>query len=152
MEYFNPTKIQNPKVLDVAHDELVFCLQKMYPGTEHGVHYMVLHPVAVGSAQRTGPASIAAWGVDGAPLPDIDRDLAPLWEKYKDEYVTKVTARKTRNERAARLADADVLVNLAHDSDNADALAKAKVYRQALRDVPAQAGFPNDVVWPTKPE
>lgn len=24
-------------------------------------------------------------------------------------------------------------------------------YRQALRDVPQQAGFPNDVVWPEKP-
>ena len=25
-------------------------------------------------------------------------------------------------------------------------------YRQALRDVPAQEGFPTDIVWPTKPE
>ena len=25
-------------------------------------------------------------------------------------------------------------------------------YRQALLDVPQQAGFPNDVAWPTKPE
>ena len=25
-------------------------------------------------------------------------------------------------------------------------------YRQALLDVPAQAGFPHNVVWPTKPE
>ena len=24
-------------------------------------------------------------------------------------------------------------------------------YRQALRDVPQQAGFPHDVVWPTSP-
>jgi len=24
-------------------------------------------------------------------------------------------------------------------------------YRQALRDVPAQAGFPEDITWPTKP-
>ena len=26
-----------------------------------------------------------------------------------------------------------------------------KTYRQALRDIPAQAGFPNTVTWPTKP-
>jgi hypothetical protein len=26
------------------------------------------------------------------------------------------------------------------------------VYRQALLDVPQQAGFPNDVVWPVKPQ
>ena len=25
-------------------------------------------------------------------------------------------------------------------------------YRQALLDVPSQAGFPHDVTWPTKPE
>jgi len=25
-------------------------------------------------------------------------------------------------------------------------------YRQLLRDVPSQAGFPNTIVWPTKPE
>jgi len=24
-------------------------------------------------------------------------------------------------------------------------------YRQALRDVPDQSGFPNDITWPTKP-
>lgn len=26
-----------------------------------------------------------------------------------------------------------------------------RAYRQALRDVPAQTGFPDDVTWPTKP-
>jgi len=25
-------------------------------------------------------------------------------------------------------------------------------YRQALRDVPSQAGFPNTITWPTEPE
>lgn len=27
-----------------------------------------------------------------------------------------------------------------------------KAYRQALRDVPSQAGFPHNVTWPNKPE
>ena len=26
-----------------------------------------------------------------------------------------------------------------------------KTYRQALRDVPTQAGFPHTITWPTKP-
>ena len=26
-----------------------------------------------------------------------------------------------------------------------------RTYRQALRDVPSQEGFPNDITWPTKP-
>jgi len=25
-------------------------------------------------------------------------------------------------------------------------------YRQALRNIPEQSGFPNDITWPTKPE
>jgi len=25
-------------------------------------------------------------------------------------------------------------------------------YRQALRDIPSQAGFPNEITWPTEPE
>jgi hypothetical protein len=30
--------------------------------------------------------------------------------------------------------------------------AEMTTYRQALRDVPQQAGFPNTITWPTKPE
>lgn len=152
MKYFTPQTIQVPQVLDISHDEMVFCLQKMYPDTHHGVHYMVMHPVEQGSAKRTGPAAIAAWGVGDTHAPDPDRDIAPIWERYKDEYTATVQARQARHQREVLLAAADVLVNRAHDSDNADALAIAKVYRQALRDVPQQAGFPNTIDWPTKPE
>ena len=30
--------------------------------------------------------------------------------------------------------------------------AEQTAYRQALRDIPDQAGFPADITWPTKPE
>ena len=30
--------------------------------------------------------------------------------------------------------------------------AKQTAYRQALRDVPQQSGFPSTITWPTKPE
>ena len=32
------------------------------------------------------------------------------------------------------------------------ATAEQTTYRQALRDIPSQAGFPTDITWPTKPE
>ena len=35
---------------------------------------------------------------------------------------------------------------------SAEDLEKVKAYRQALRDIPEQEGFPNDVVWPEEPE
>ena len=33
----------------------------------------------------------------------------------------------------------------------AEYVAAVKEYRQALRDIPEQAGFPFDVVWPEEP-
>ena len=30
--------------------------------------------------------------------------------------------------------------------------AEQTAYRQALRDIPDQAGFPTEIIWPTKPE
>ena len=58
-----------------------------------------------------------------------------------------------RMEREGLLAEVDVIAgnalrwaSLSAEEQNAWA-----VYRQALLDVPQQAGFPNDVVWPVKP-
>ena len=58
-----------------------------------------------------------------------------------------------RMERDGLLAEVDAIAGnalrwaaLSAEQQNAWA-----VYRQALLDVPQQAGFPNDVVWPVKP-
>ena len=54
-----------------------------------------------------------------------------------------------RAERNAKLAKTD----WTQGADTPQAIKDKYVpYRQALRDVPAQAGFPNTVVWPTQPE
>ena len=39
----------------------------------------------------------------------------------------------------------------AYDTANTAALAASETYRQALRDVPQQAGFPSSITWPDKP-
>ena len=57
-------------------------------------------------------------------------------------------AARVRADRDKRLADTDW-------TQVADAQVDKAVwatYRQALRDVPAQAGFPHDVTWPDQPE
>lgn len=56
-------------------------------------------------------------------------------------------ARKKRN---ALLAESDWIVIRAFET-NTNIPGAWEVYRQALRDVPQQAGFPWDVVWPTQP-
>ena len=55
-------------------------------------------------------------------------------------------AASVREDRDKRLAECDWMAN----SDVTMASAWT-TYRQGLRDVPAQSGFPNSVTWPTKP-
>ena len=52
-----------------------------------------------------------------------------------------------RRQRDALLAETDTW-GLA----DFPATAEQTAYRQALRDITAQAGFPTDITWPTKPE
>ena len=59
-----------------------------------------------------------------------------------------VIAANVREERDKRLADTD----WTQVADSPVDSAVWSVYRQSLRDIPSQAGFPWDVVWPTQPE
>jgi len=54
--------------------------------------------------------------------------------------------KKARDLRDSLLAATDWTAN--SDVTMSDEM---RTYRQALRDVPAQAGFPDNVTWPTKP-
>ena len=58
-------------------------------------------------------------------------------------------AAEVRAERNAKLAATD----WTQGADTPQAIKdKYAPYRQALRDVPTQSGFPNTVIWPTQPE
>lgn len=59
-------------------------------------------------------------------------------------------AEKWRNRRNLLLQESDCLIVCALE-DGAAIPSDVKAYRQALRDVPQQAGFPNEIVWPVKP-
>ena len=51
-----------------------------------------------------------------------------------------------REERDALLAATDWMAN-----SDVTMTSGWATYRQALRDVPSQSGFPNTITWPTKP-
>jgi Phage tail assembly chaperone protein len=59
-------------------------------------------------------------------------------------------AAAVRNQRLAYLFQSDWVVIKAFETGTAIP-AEWVAYRQALRDVPQQAGFPWNVVWPTQP-
>jgi len=63
-------------------------------------------------------------------------------------------AAQVRAERDNRLTEVDAIAgNALRWSDLTSAKqAEWSTYRQALLDVPQQAGFPYDITWPTKPE
>ncbi|WP_018609440.1 tail fiber assembly protein [Uliginosibacterium gangwonense] len=63
----------------------------------------------------------------------------------------EVLATQVRARRDALIATTDYLV-MPDYPITAKQLASVKAYRQALRDITTQAGFPADVVWPEVPE
>lgn len=62
------------------------------------------------------------------------------------ETIIPFTEDEIRAERDRLLAETDYLAL----SDNTMSAAMT-TYRQALRDIPSQDGFPTNVIWPTKP-
>ncbi len=83
----------------------------------------------------------------------------PYTTEEQAEYDTKNAAwdagandRKAAEVRAVRNAKLDA-TDKTQAADTPQAIKdKYAPYRQALRDVPAQSGFPNTIVWPTQPE
>ena len=65
------------------------------------------------------------------------------------EYDTVLTA-SARHKRDRLIAATDYLVTPDYPIEP-DRLAKVKIYRQALRDIPEQSGFPRSITWPDKP-
>ena len=65
------------------------------------------------------------------------------------EYDT-VLAASARQKRDRIIAATDYLVTPDCPIEP-DRLAKVKTYRQALRDIPEQSGFPRTITWPEKP-
>ena len=65
------------------------------------------------------------------------------------EYDT-VLAASARQKRDRLIAATDYLVTPDYPISD-DRLAKVKIYRQALRDIPEQSGFPRTITWPDKP-
>ena len=75
-----------------------------------------------------------------------------VWDVFEDEApaVSLSTEKVSMIERSRRdrlIAETDWWAT--SDRTMTDA---QTAYRQALRDVPEQSGFPNDITWPTKPE
>ena len=84
---------------------------------------------------------------------ETDEDGVETTVTVQDQKDAKVAADNAALEATERATRDDLLKATDHyglsDVPMTDAMA---AYRQALRDVPQQAGFPQTITWPTKPE
>lgn len=72
-------------------------------------------------------------------------EAVPVPEPTNEEL-----ARNVRGIRDAKLSETDYLVVPDYPISE-ERLAEVKTYRQALRDITEQTGFPKDVIWPDVP-
>ena len=91
--------------------------------------------------------SINRFGFTVADFPDAPVPAKPDYNP--DERALEQEADEVRTQRDALLVESDWAV--LPDAPVADEQAW-KDYRQALRDVPQQNGFPTDIDWPVKPQ
>ena len=79
-----------------------------------------------------------------------DTDVGGIAIYLTDAEYDTVLAASARQKRDRLIAVTDYLVTPDYPIES-DRLAKVKIYRQALRDIPEQAGFPRTITWPEKP-
>ena len=102
----------------------------------------------------TEPEFYTRWVHTPADSPDNvatkDADVGDIAIYLTDAEYDTVLAASARQKRDRLIATTDYLVTPDYPIEP-DRLAKVKIYRQALRDIPEQAGFPRTITWPEKP-
>lgn len=81
---------------------------------------------------------------------------AEFWAQFgvtyaERDYTDGEVAASIRRTRDARLRATDVYLLPDFPNMTAETLEQIKAYRQALRDVPEQTGFPRQIEWPEMP-
>lgn len=72
-------------------------------------------------------------------------------ELVAPEFPEEELAAQIRTERDRRLAETDWYM-MPDYPISPEGLEAVKAYRQALRDIPGQSGFPKNVQWPVEPQ
>lgn len=88
----------------------------------------------------------------GKLTPEFMKEHEITEEEYnpEDEWTDDQWADMVRRKRDSLISRTDFYVQPDYPSDPAG-LEAVKAYRQALRDIPEQSGFPRNVQWPSIP-
>lgn len=137
----------NQNVLDALNIEAVFETPKPDVGPYQNA-------ARNGVTQDANGNWVQAWAVVDM-FSDYTDEEGALHTKAEQEAAYQANldaeaAKSVRTERAQRLAETDWVV-IFHTEKGTNIPLEWEAYRQALRDITAQDGFPHSVVWPTKP-
>jgi hypothetical protein len=131
----------------LTNSQMSWCLLQMLPGTQNGREYLVGQETDMQGVQ-TAEAKIYQWNMPNTVQPS-QQQIKAYWDLFGHKYLALVAQAGARDKRSTLLAEADILINKALDNGQ-DATA-LRAYRQALRDITTQTGFPQDVQWPELP-
>ncbi|WP_175922069.1 phage tail assembly chaperone [Burkholderia latens] len=140
--------MEETNIIDV--EQAAFILAKKYPQLVRGRDYWVAHPVDEQTLKQTKTAWVPIWESKDIDCPTPE-DLLDWWPEYSSEYAVIDAAERVRKKRDDLLIQADRLVEIATDAGNGDLELALRKYRNALRGIPDQKGFPLDVKWPEMP-
>jgi len=97
----------------------------------------------------------AEWVLRGDELEWLSTDIPQPSDAEIEAEVARLIAeqpaKEARGERDRLLAESDWVTIRATDTGT-PVPTEWQTYRQALRDVPLQTGFPEEIEWPSKPE
>ncbi|MGF6981437.1 hypothetical protein QFZ99_000913 [Paraburkholderia atlantica] len=131
-----------------THELMKRTILDRYPSLVYGVDFSVAHPLDAATGKQSGDPKIMSWSAKDIEQPK-DEDIHALFHgdeaKYRAAYIRSLRNEALANTDGKATAPDDAPANV---RTNADAW---RTYRQALRDIPQQAGFPFSVEWPERP-
>ncbi|MEX3929804.1 phage tail assembly chaperone [Paraburkholderia sp. BR10936] len=141
--------MDNPDVSGpFSHDLMVTVLADLYPALKPSVDYVTAHPLDE-RGKHAGDPFIIYWRPTDPPQPK-DADIKAKFQADEARY-RGVWVRRYRDMCLA-WSDSKVIAPPDAPPTLTRALDGWKAYRQALRDVPQQPGFPFEIDWPQAPE
>lgn len=131
-------------------EELAYIMTGEYPELTFGVDYVLAQILSPDGKMQTEDAFFHSWNRPDIPMPHIET-LRAKWPQYKPTYLAWHKAAELRQWRDAELKVADAKVYIADDTGQPEVAQAWRTYRQALRDLPDQVGFPMRVTLPERP-
>ncbi|KVP62182.1 phage tail assembly chaperone [Burkholderia ubonensis] len=130
-----------------THDLMIATIKAHYPGLEHGRDFMVAHRIHPGTGKQDGDPFILAW------YSEVDRPTDKQIHALFRANETTYRAARIRECRDVALWDSDGRADAPSDAPESEKATRLKwaAYRQALREITEQPGFPFDVKWPEPP-